>query len=188
MNNIKNWLEVAIVFDLRQQEKVEHLMKDIVALVFFASLANAMEDFEVQMATMRGMFELLALVILVAVACIITLVLFLVIKTAILRRRKELGIQKALGFTTFQLMNQMAMNLTLPIVFGVIAGTIAGVFGFNPLMSISMRGAGIVNMNLPIPMDWVIVLSVGLILFAYLISMLVSYRIRKISAYRLVTE
>ena len=43
MNNILNWLEAAIVFDLRQQGKVEHLMKDIIALVFFASLANADE-------------------------------------------------------------------------------------------------------------------------------------------------
>jgi predicted transposase YbfD/YdcC len=41
MNNIKQWLEAAIVMDLRQQGKVEHLMKDIIALVFFASLANA---------------------------------------------------------------------------------------------------------------------------------------------------
>jgi len=43
MNNLLNWLEAAIVFDLRQQGKVEHLMKDIIALVFFASLANADE-------------------------------------------------------------------------------------------------------------------------------------------------
>jgi len=43
MNNILQWLESAIVMDTRQQGKVEHLMKDIIALVFFASLANADE-------------------------------------------------------------------------------------------------------------------------------------------------
>ena len=41
MNNILQWLEV--VEDIRQPWKVKHLMKDIVALVFFASLANADE-------------------------------------------------------------------------------------------------------------------------------------------------
>ena len=41
MNNILQWLESAIVMDTRQQGKVEYLMKDIIALVFFASLANA---------------------------------------------------------------------------------------------------------------------------------------------------
>lgn len=43
MNNIIQWLETAIVMDIRQQGKVEHLMKDIIALVFFAKLANADE-------------------------------------------------------------------------------------------------------------------------------------------------
>ena len=43
VNNILQWLECAIVMDTRQQGKVEHLMKDIIALVFFASLANADE-------------------------------------------------------------------------------------------------------------------------------------------------
>ena len=154
----------------------------------FASLGSFTEDFEVQMSTMRDIFALLAVVILMVVVCIVTLVLFLVLKTAILRKRKELGIQKALGFTTFQLMNQIALVLSLPIILGVIAGTIAGIIGFNPLMAATMRGAGIVRINLPIPMDWVIMVSVGLILFAYLISMLVAWRIRKISAYRLVSE
>jgi predicted transposase YbfD/YdcC len=41
MNNIINWLSVVI--DTRQEKKVKHLMKDIIALVFFASLANADE-------------------------------------------------------------------------------------------------------------------------------------------------
>lgn len=154
----------------------------------FASLSNFSEDFEVQMSTMRDIFALLAVVILVAVVCIVTLVLFLVLKTAILRRRKELGIQKALGYTTFQLMNQIAMVLAPPIILGVIAGTFGGIVGYNPLMTATMRGAGIVRMNLPIPMDWVVMVSIGLILFAYLISMMVAWRIRKISAYQLVSE
>ena len=41
MNNILQWLEV--VEDIRQPGKVKHLLKDIIALVFFASLANADE-------------------------------------------------------------------------------------------------------------------------------------------------
>lgn len=39
MNNILQWLEVAE--DIRQPWKVKHLLKDIIALVFFATLANA---------------------------------------------------------------------------------------------------------------------------------------------------
>ena len=39
MNNILQWLELAI--DIRQPWKVKHLLKDIIAIVFFASLADA---------------------------------------------------------------------------------------------------------------------------------------------------
>lgn len=45
MNNILQWLE--IVEDVRQQKKVRHLMKDIIALVYFAELANATEWIEI---------------------------------------------------------------------------------------------------------------------------------------------
>jgi predicted transposase YbfD/YdcC len=41
MNNIYQWLNTVI--DLRQAHKVKHLMKDIIAIVFFAKLSNANE-------------------------------------------------------------------------------------------------------------------------------------------------
>ena len=41
MNNILQWLNSVI--DLRQEKKVKHLMKDIIAIVFFAKIANADE-------------------------------------------------------------------------------------------------------------------------------------------------
>ena len=45
MNNILEWL--VTVEDPRQQAKVKHLMKDIIAIVFFAELANATEWIEI---------------------------------------------------------------------------------------------------------------------------------------------
>jgi predicted transposase YbfD/YdcC len=39
MNNILQWLEIAE--DIRQEWKVKHLLKDVIALVFFASMAYA---------------------------------------------------------------------------------------------------------------------------------------------------
>ena len=41
MNNIFQWLNNVI--DIRQEHKIKHLMKDIIAIVFFAKLANANE-------------------------------------------------------------------------------------------------------------------------------------------------
>lgn len=45
MNNVLRYLD--IVIDLRQEKKVQHLMKDIIAIVFFAELSNANEWIEI---------------------------------------------------------------------------------------------------------------------------------------------
>jgi len=45
MNDLLEWL--VTVKDVRQQAKVKHLMRDIIALVFFAELANATEWIEI---------------------------------------------------------------------------------------------------------------------------------------------
>jgi len=47
MNEILEWLVEAE--DPRQQAKVKHLMKDIIATVFFGELANATEWIEIQL-------------------------------------------------------------------------------------------------------------------------------------------
>ena len=126
--------------------------------------------------------------IVAVTAIIVVLVLYMVIKTAILRRKREIGIQKAVGFTTFQLMNQIALNMT-PIIFGgVMLGAFGGYFGLNPLFIALMSGQGVVQADLPAPLGWTVMVCVGLIVLAYAVSMLIAWRIRKISAYSLIVE
>ncbi|MCL2350048.1 MAG: ABC transporter permease [Defluviitaleaceae bacterium] len=155
-----------------------------------APLMNALSQFEGQMGAMGNIFGAVNIVILIVAAGVVIMVLYLIIKTIILRKRRELGIQKALGFTTLQLMNQIALSLTPSIVFGVTLGAVAGYALFNPVfitMSRSM-GMGITQANMLTPISWVAAASLLLITLAYIVSMLVAWRIRKISAYALVSE
>ena len=112
----------------------------------------------------------------------------MVIRTTILRRRREFGIQKAVGFTSMQLMNQIALNLTPSILLGVVIGAVAGFYGFNPMMGVFMSGMGIVKVDLPSPPDQITVVCLALVAMAYAVSLLIALRIRKISAYALVSE
>jgi len=143
---------------------------------------------EVAMDDVEGMFALVTVLILVVTGGIITLVLYMVIKTIIRRRRRELGIQKALGFTTWQLMNQISMSLMPIIVIGTSVGTVIGYIGFNPLFVLLMSGMGVTRTAFTVPLLWTVAVTFGVVLFAYLICLLISWRIRKISAYALVTE
>jgi len=149
---------------------------------------NIQELMETQLSSFGVIFSAVAAAIVAVTVLVIVMVLYLMLKTVILRRRRELGIQKALGFTTFQLMNQFALHFVPVITLGVVAGGLAGVFGFNSLFLITVRGMGIMTASLPAPIDMTIALCVGLVLIAYLFAMLIASRIRRISAYALVSE
>ncbi|MCL2499037.1 MAG: ABC transporter permease [Defluviitaleaceae bacterium] len=153
-----------------------------------ASARNMAALSEDEYAAIGGIFSAIAYTVLAAVSCVVSLILYLVIKTSIRRRRRELGIQKALGYTTLQLMNQSAINITPIIAVGAIVGVVGGYFGFNPLFVMFTRGFGIAHANLPVPMGWMVGLCAGLVLLAYAVAMLTAWRIRKVSAYALVTE
>jgi len=138
--------------------------------------------------SMGGIFAAISVVLLVVVSVIVMATMYLVIKTAILRKRRELGIQKALGFTNLQLMNQVALALTPAIILGAVAGATAGYNIFDLFFVLVTGVAGSMSVSIPVPLNWTIMTGVGVVLLAYVVSMAVAFRIRKISAYALVTE
>jgi putative ABC transport system permease protein len=164
-------------------ETTEAANSDIIARI--SSLHGHIDNI---LGAMGNLLTVLVIVIILVVIAVVLLVLYLIIKTIIVRRKRELGIQKAFGFTTLQLMNQISLSLTPTIIFGVALGAIGSYIGFNPIFVALMRGAGIAQVDLPMPINWIVMVSVALILLAYAVSMIISWKIRKISAYALVTE
>ncbi|WP_438447064.1 ABC transporter permease [Gorillibacterium sp. sgz5001074] len=119
---------------------------------------------------------------------VVILVLYFVINSSVIRKKRELGIQKAIGFTTLQLMNQLSLGLLPPILIGVVIGSAVGITQTNAIMSVAQRAMGIMKAQYIITTSWISLFGVALVLVSYLTSMLITYRIRKISAYALVSE
>ena len=164
-------------------ESVEAAEGDI-----FDAVMDMQDNLSSVMDSLSSIFAAVAAGIGAVTAFVVILVLYMVIKTAILRRRRELGIQKAVGFTTFQLMNQIALSMTPVILIGAALGAVAGYFGLNPMFVALTGGMGIVKVQLPVPIDQTLLICIALVILAYAVSLLVSWRIRKISAYALVSE
>ena len=146
------------------------------------------EQFERGVSGFANIMSLVGVIIITISAFVILLVLYFVISSTIVRKYRDLGIQKAIGFTTINLMNQISLTFSFPIFFGSIVGAVLGVLSVNPLMLVGMRTMGVMQSNLIINIPWVISSAVIVIFSAYFISMLVTWRIKKISAYELVTE
>lgn len=119
---------------------------------------------------------------------VVLLVLYFVIVSAIIRKRRELGIQKAIGFTTLQLMNQISISFVFPILIGITLGCILGMTQINPTMTLAQSSMGIMKANYVIRPDWIALFGIATLIVSYISSMLITWRIRKISAYALVTE
>lgn len=164
-------------------ERVQSTNEDI-----FDSILLTQEYIGNILDNMSGIFIAIAAGVLAVTVFVVILTLYMVVKTTILRKRRELGIQKSVGFTTWQLMNQIALNMTPVILFGVLAGAVAGCFVLNPLVVLLMSGMGVAKINFPAPLDQIIMVCVSLAVLAYAVSLLIALRIRKISVYALVSE
>ena len=128
------------------------------------------------------------LAIVIIAGFVVILVLYFVLGATVIRQRRDLGIQKAIGYTTMKLMNQMSLSFTLPIILAAIAGSVLAALSFNTLMSIGMEGMGVMRSAYIINPSWVVATIFGMIALSYLTSLLITWRIRKVSAYELVTE
>jgi putative ABC transport system permease protein len=127
-------------------------------------------------------------VILAITLLLVVMILYLIIKAMIIRRKKEFGIQKAIGYTTFQLMTQTTISYFPIILIGALAGSILGCIYMNPMLSVLFRGIGVMKVDFVVPTLWVGFMCLGIGIVAYAVSMLVSWRIRKITPYNLIEE
>ncbi|MCR8643417.1 FtsX-like permease family protein [Paenibacillus sp. N1-5-1-14] len=134
-----------------------------------------------------AVFAVMLMIIAITVL-VVVLLLYLVIKTMIIRRKKELGILKAIGYTTIQLMNQIALSFVPIVIIGVVIGSIFGYFFTNSMLTLLLSGMGTHSVNFVLKLPHIIMLGVAIVMMAYVVSMLVARRIKRISAYGLITE
>jgi putative ABC transport system permease protein len=132
--------------------------------------------------------KVFCMVMLTVVLIIIAMILILLIKTKLVREQKQLGINKALGYTTAQLILQMIMS-NLPIVLiGTILGGIIAYFGVNPSFVLFLSSFKMKKCNLYVSPATILLLVIAISLWATAIACLCSAKIRKIVPSKMVQE
>lgn len=132
--------------------------------------------------------KLLCTIFIAVTVFVVSLVVFLFLKTKIVREKKNYGVYKALGFTTGQLLMQTVLS-SLPVMFlGALLGVIACDFGAGPLVGLCLKSIGIYQYQINVDGSFKIITVVFITVTAFLVAVLTSIRIRKIQPVKLLTE
>ena len=150
------------------------------------SSVNWRDMVAVENAVVTGILVLLSTVMLGFAIVVILLVLYFIVGAVIVRRHRHLGIQKAMGYATFELMVQVSVSFIFPLIAGIASGAVFMSFAFNPVAALIMTPLGIRQANFDIPYLWIALTCFVLAIISYATILIITGRIRKISAYDLV--
>ncbi len=127
-------------------------------------------------------------VIVIIVVLVITVVLYMILKTMIINRRQELGILKAVGYSSRQLIFQQAYSMLPSTILGAAAGGIAGKLLINQTWLLCFYSLGIRKADLQIPVLWVVAIGAVIAFVTFALAILMSGRIKRVHAIELIKE
>ncbi len=118
----------------------------------------------------------------------ILIVIRLLLKTVFIRREKEFGIKKAVGFTSKQLRIQLALSLIPMSLAASVFGAVMAYFLTNPLFSLIFRRYGVMRAELIMKAGLIVFTFVIVTMLVFVFSYIMSRRMKRVSAYRLIQE
>ncbi len=130
----------------------------------------------------------ICLLFLVITIFVVAMVETLLIKTKVIRERRNLGLNKAIGFTTGQLILQiMVMNLPVITVAAIGGACLSNCF-MEPLVVACLSFSGIEKCPFTVNFFWMVVTVLMVIVVAGIASFLSSVSIRKIEPVKMLAE
>ncbi len=118
----------------------------------------------------------------VFIAVVVAVILWIISSSNVRRQRKDLGIMKSMGYSSKDLMKQMAIK-SMPVT--IVAVIIASALSF-PLQSEFWFNLFSADMGVNVPL--MLVLDIAIIIYCYIVTYICAGRIKKISVTELMTE
>ena len=132
--------------------------------------------------------SVIVIVLFVISVLMVLLVMYVIINSMISRRRQEFGIYKALGYTNRQLTVKTALEFIPVVAMASIISGIAGLWYLPALNNIIFSLIGAVKNHFEVSVWMLIVFAMLFTAAAFVISILLSAPIKKITAYSLLKE
>jgi putative ABC transport system permease protein len=162
-------------------------------------LENSLADYSIDVLNMADIFKttlssitqsisMICITIGIITAFIVVLILYYLVKVKILRERNLIGINKALGFTTGQLILHNNVSLGIVILISTLLGSALAVLTINPLCILMLSAAGIRNGSFFIAPSLIGFSLLVMELLTLITTTLVSVRIRKVNPKELMAD
>ena len=144
------------------------------------SVMNLHDILETQLYSSAIAISAITVMFIVLSAVVVMIILFILMESSVRKQRRELGIMKGMGYTSKELMLQLASRIMPAAIFAVIAGTGCGFAAIQGVTSFF----GKISINVPA----VIVLDLLLLAFCFGCAYIGARKIRQISVCELMTE
>lgn len=135
-----------------------------------------------------GITVVLVVAIFAVTILIVLFILYVAIKSLLVKRKQELGIYKALGYTSSQLILQTAGSFLIASVLATLLSGILAFFYMPCIYSFIFKAMRIMKNNMEISFGFLMLFAGAQILVNIMISIILCMPIRKISAYSLIKE
>lgn len=132
--------------------------------------------------------SLVILVLIIFNFITVIIVIRLLLKTVFIKREKEFGIKKAVGFTSSQLRLQLSLSLLPLTIIGTLIGSVVACLTTNKLFNLVFASYGIKNSDLLINPAVIPVTLLIVTFMTFVITFVLSGRMKKVSAYQLISE
>lgn len=138
--------------------------------------------------TYAGIVSAVTVVMLIISVLVVLLVMYVIINSLLTRRKQELGIYKAIGWSGGQLIAQSAASFLPSIAAASVLSAVLGL-AYLPAMDSAIFGLlGAYKNHFEIPLWFLLIFAVIFIAVCFVISVLLARPIKKITAYSLLKE
>ena len=190
----KNLCEGAFVSSLyvylHEGENTEVFLEEYTS-VYADKIINTVNSEQVSKTSQElysGITAIIIVAILVLTTLIVLFILFIVIKSLLVQRKQELGIYKAIGYSNWQLMTQLAGSFLPVSVSAVLISSLLGLVYMPYMIQFMFQTVGAMKNNMEISVPFLMIFALSQIVVNFVISIVLSMPIKKISAYSLLKE
>ena len=153
-----------------------------------SSVDNSAKIVTETISTVSNSMYIICYVILAVTAMVVVFVEILLVRSKIIRERRNYGINKAIGFTTGQLIVQTMISNIPSIILGVLIGSAISAPVASELMSVALVFFGMEKIAASVPFYGIVITLIGILAVALITSLICSLEIRKVEPVGLLAE